>query len=203
MGADAIAQLIDRIDFDEEEIKLRDAIDPSEGQQPPLGPAQAEGDQAPEDRDGVQPPRRPRPSRQRPAGDDPRRRAGDPARAAPDGAARRWPLRHLRPQRPLPPRDQPQQPAEAPARPRCSRDHREQREAHAAGGRRRAVRQRPPRPPGHGSGQPSAEVAVRHAEGQAGPVPPEPARQARRLLGPFGHRGRPDAASCTSAVCRS
>ena len=31
MGADAIAQLIDRIDFDEEEIKLRDAIDESEG----------------------------------------------------------------------------------------------------------------------------------------------------------------------------
>ncbi len=27
-------------------------------------------------------------------------------------------------------------------------------------------------------------------EGQAGPVPSEPARQARRLLGPFGHRGR-------------
>ena len=31
MGADAIAQLIDRIDFDEEEIKLRDAIDEGEG----------------------------------------------------------------------------------------------------------------------------------------------------------------------------
>ena len=30
----------------------------------------------------------------------------------------------------------------------------------------------------------------RHAEGQAGPVPPEPARQARRLFRPFGHRGR-------------
>ena len=54
-----------------------------------------------------------------------------------------------------------------------------------------------------GPGQPPAEVAVRHAEGQAGPVPSEPARQARRLLGPFGHRGRPDAASCTSAVCPS
>ena len=31
---------------------------------------------------------------------------------------------------------------------------------------------------------------VRHAEGQAGPLPPEPARQARRLLGPLGHRDR-------------
>ena len=34
MGADAIKQLIDRIDLDEEEIKLRDAIDPQEGQRP-------------------------------------------------------------------------------------------------------------------------------------------------------------------------
>ena len=45
-----------------------------------------------------------------------------------------------------------------------------------------------------GPGQPPAEVAVRHAQGQAGPLPPEPARQARRLLGPLGHRGRPVAA---------
>ena len=41
------------------------------------------------------------------------------------------------------------------------------------------------------AGQPRAEVAVRHAEGQAGPVPPEPARQARRLLRPLGDRRRP------------
>ena len=173
------------------------------GRKPLVGPAPPEGHQAPQDRRLVQPSRRPRPPHQRPQGDDPRRRAGDPAGTAPDGAARRWPLRHVRPQRPVPPRDQPQQPPQAPARPRRARDHRQQREAHAAGGRRRAVRQRPPRPPGHRAGQPSAEVAVRHAEGQAGPVPPEPARQARRLLGPFGHRGRPDAASCTSAVCPS
>ena len=32
---------------------------------------------------------------------------------------------------------------------------------------------------------------VRHAEGQAGPLPSEPARQARRLLRPFGYRRRP------------
>ena len=44
-----------------------------------------------------------------------------------------------------------------------------------------------------GPEQAPAEVAVRHAEGQAGAVPPEPARQARRLLGPFGHRRRPRA----------
>ena len=44
-----------------------------------------------------------------------------------------------------------------------------------------------------GPGQPPAEVALGHAEGQAGPVPPEPAGQARGLLGPLGHRGRPGA----------
>ena len=47
--------------------------------------------------------------------------------------------------------------------------------------------------PGDRPRQPSAQVALRHAQGQAGPLPPEPARQARRLLGPLGHRGRPDA----------
>ena len=50
MGADAIKSLIDRIDFDEEEIKLRDAIDHERGPKPPLGAASPEGDQAPEDR---------------------------------------------------------------------------------------------------------------------------------------------------------
>ena len=34
MGADAIAQLVERLDFDEEEIKLREAIDPPAGQKP-------------------------------------------------------------------------------------------------------------------------------------------------------------------------
>jgi DNA-directed RNA polymerase subunit beta' len=33
----------------------------------------------------------------------------------------------------------------------------------------------------------------RHAQGQAGSLPPESARQARRLLGPFGHRDWPGA----------
>ena len=44
-----------------------------------------------------------------------------------------------------------------------------------------------------GLGQPQAEEPVRHAQGQAGPLPPEPARQARRLLRPLGHRRRPGA----------
>jgi len=34
MGADALAQLIDRINFDDEEVKLRSMIDPPEGQKP-------------------------------------------------------------------------------------------------------------------------------------------------------------------------
>ena len=41
--------------------------------------------------------------------------------------------------------------------------------------------------------QPQAQEPERHAQGQAGPLPPEPARQARRLLRPLGHRGRPGA----------
>ena len=48
--------------------------------------------------------------------DDPGRHPGHPARPAPHGAARRRPLRHVRPERPVPPRHQPQQPPEAPAR---------------------------------------------------------------------------------------
>ena len=76
MGADAIKQLIDRIDFDEEEVKLREAIDSARAGSKPLGgPAQAEGDQAAEDRRCVQPPRRARPPGERPEGDDPRRRS--------------------------------------------------------------------------------------------------------------------------------
>ena len=151
------------------------------------GPEAAARDQAAEGRLGV-----PR-VRQPPRVDDPRRRPGDSAGAAPDGPARRWALRDLRPERPVPPRDQPQQPPQAAARSRRARDHREQREAHAAGGRRRPVRQRAPRPRGDGPGQPAAQVALRHAQGQAGSLPPEPARQARRLLGPLRDRVGPAA----------
>ena len=203
MGADAIKRLIDRIDLDVEEQKLRHADRaPSRGQGA-VRPAPPEGDQAAQDRGRLQPPRRPRPPRQRPAGHDPRLGAGDPARAAAHGPARRWPLRHVRPQRPLPPGHQPQQPAQAAARSRRPRDHRQQREAHAAGSGRRAVRQRAAGPARDRAGQPSAQVALRHAQGQAGPLPPEPAGQACRLLGPLGHRGRSRRSSCTSAACPS
>jgi DNA-directed RNA polymerase subunit beta' len=44
-----------------------------------------------------------------------------------------------------------------------------------------------------GKEQASAQVARRHDQGQGRALPPEPARQARRLLGPLGDRGRPAA----------
>ena len=104
--------------------------------------------------------RRELPRIRQPAGvDDPRRRSGDPARAAPAGAARRRPLRDLGSQRSLSPRHQPQQPPEAADGAARAGHHRPQREAHAAGGGRRPVRQRPPRPHDHRRQQASAEVA--------------------------------------------
>jgi DNA-directed RNA polymerase subunit beta' len=72
-------------------------------------------------------------------------------------------------------------------------DHHPQRAPHAPGGGRRPLRQRPPRQDHHRPEQAPAEVAQRHAQGQAGPLPPEPPRQARRLLRPLGHRRRPHA----------
>ena len=122
--------------------------------------------------------------------DDPGRHPGHSAGAAPAGAAGRRPVRHFGPERSLPPRHQPQQPVEEADRAEGAGRHHPQREAHASGSGGRAVRQRPPRPRAARREQPAAEVAVRHVEGQAGPVPPEPARQARRLLGPLGHRRR-------------
>ena len=135
--------------------------------------------------------RRELPRVRQPSGvDDPRRRSGHSAGTAPARPAGRRPLRDVGSQRPLPPRHQPQQPPEAPDGAARAGHHRPQREAHAAGGRRRLVRQWPPRPHHHRRQQASAEVPLRHAEGQAGPLPPEPARQARRLFGPLGHRDR-------------
>src|SRR6184192_3846600 len=51
------------------------------------------------------------------------------------------------------------------------------------------------RPRDHRPEQAPAEVALRHAEGQVRSLPPEPPRQARRLLGPLGDRRRPRAAA--------
>ena len=154
----------------------------------------AEGDhlrgEAQEAREAAEADRELRRIRRASAVDDPRRRAGDPARAAPAGAAGWWSLRDLGPERPVSPRHQPQQPPEAADRAARAGHHRAQRKAHAAGIGRCAVRQRPSRPRHHGGEQAPAEVAVRHAEGQAGPLPSEPARQARRLFGSFGDRRR-------------
>ncbi len=70
----------------------------------------------------------------------------DPARSAPARSAGGRPLRDVRPERPLPPRHQPQQPPATPPGAEGAGGHHPQREAHAAGGCRRSVRQRPPRP---------------------------------------------------------
>ena len=77
------------------------------------GPEAAARDQAPQGRPGVHH------LGEQARVDGPRGRAGDPAGASPDGAARRRPLRDERPQRSLPARDQPEQPPEAAARPRA------------------------------------------------------------------------------------
>ena len=74
-------------------------------------------------------------TRNSPDGHGARLHPGDPAGPAADGPARRWPVRHLRPERPVPPGHQPEQPAEEAARPGRAGDHREQREADAPGGR--------------------------------------------------------------------
>ncbi len=116
-----------------------------------------------------------------------------PPELRPARPPRRRPLCDVGPERPLSPRHQPQQPAEAAHGAARSRHHHPQREADASGGGRCAVRQRPPRPRHHRGEQAALEVARRHAEGQAGPLPPEPARQARRLFGPLGDRRRPRA----------
>ena len=71
--------------------------------------------------------------------------------------------------------------------------HSPQREEDAPGGRRRAVRQRPTLEGDPRSWKATAQVSERHAQGQAGAFPAEPAREACRLLRPFGHRGRPGA----------
>ena len=119
--------------------------------------------------------------------------ASPPARPATAGAAGRRPLRDLGPERPLSPSHQSEQPTCSPPGAEGAGDHRAQRKAHAAGSRRLAARQRPPRQGDDGREQARAEVARRHDQGQERTLPPEPARKACRLLGPFGHRGRPDA----------
>ena len=179
IGAEAIRDMLIALDLDEARRRP-----PRGDRRVDLGAEAEEARQAPQAGRGVHR------IRQQAGMDDHDGRSGHPAGAASARPARRRPLRHVRPQRPLSPRHQPQQPPEAADRAARAGHHHPQREAHAAGSRRRAVRQRPPRPRHHRRQQASAEVARRHAEGQAGPLPPEPARQARRLFRPLGHRGR-------------
>ena len=179
MGAEGIRELLHSLDVN---ARDRQAAQGARGHR--LRHQDQEDRQAPEGARGV-----PQVGHQARV-DDPGSAAGAAAGAASAGAAGRRPLRDLRPERPVSPRDQPQQPVEAAARAEGAGHHRAQREADAAGSRRLAARQRPPRQGDDRRQQASAEVARRHDQGQGRPLPPEPARQARRLLGPLGHRRR-------------
>ena len=104
-------------------------------------------------------------------------------------------LRHQRLERSVSPHHQPQQPAEEAGRfERAGSDH-PQRKADAAAVGRCAVRQQSLQATRAGLEQPPAQVADRHDQGQAGPLPRKPAGQARRLLGPQRDRGRPEPAA--------
>ena len=140
MGADAIQKRLQSFDMEAEaHFSARDHPDRQ-------GPAQDPRPQAAQGRCRRSSPRRtPRPAWCWTASRSSRRTCAR-------WCSRRRPVRHLRPERPLPPRDQPEQPAQAAARSRCARDHRQQREADAAGGRGLAVRQRPSGRPVTGPG---------------------------------------------------
>jgi DNA-directed RNA polymerase subunit beta' len=124
--------------------------------------------------------------------DDPGRHPGHPAGPAPARAAGQRQLRDERPERPLPPPHQPQQPPQEAARPQRSGSHHPEREAHAAAVGGRPVRQRALPPARCWAAATAAEVADRHDQGQAGPLPREPAGQARGLQRALGHRGGPE-----------
>ncbi len=127
--------------------------------------------------------------------DGPGRDSGHSARPASAGPVGLGQFRHQRLERPLPPHHQPEQPAEEAGRPERAGSHHPQREADVAAVGRRPVRQQPLQAARAGQQQPPAEVADRHDQGQAGPVPRKPAGQARRLLRPKRDRRRPRAAA--------
>ena len=122
MGAEAVRELISRIDLDELARSLHVEVRTSSGQRRKKAIKRLRVVEAF------------RKSGNAPGLDDPVRAAGHPARPAADGPARRRPLRDLRPERPVPPRHQPQQPAQAAARAGRAGDHHPQREADAPGG---------------------------------------------------------------------
>ena len=183
MGAEAVWELLKSIDLQAELIKVREEMAGTSSETKLKRLSQAPEARRELHRLGQQ---------ARVDGHD--RAAGAAAGPASAGAAGWRPLRDLGSQRPVSPRHQPQQPSAPPAGAQRSGHHRAQREAHAAGSCGRAAGQRPPRPRDHRHQQAPAEVAGRHDQGQAGPVPSEPARQARGLLRSLGDRGRSDAA---------
>ena len=138
IGAEAIREMLKALDLDKMQADLRAEIAGFRFRR-----QEEEARQAAQDRGGL-------PAVRQPAGmDDPDPGSGDPAGSAAARAARWRPLCHLRSQRPLSSRDQPQQSIEAADRAARARHHYPQREAHAAGSGRCAVRQRPPRPGHH------------------------------------------------------
>ncbi len=160
MGAEAVRERIGRYDFDDEAQKLHSEVRTTSGMR------RKKGHQAAAAHRGVPPERHP------PRVDDHVGAAGDPAGLRPmvqlDGG--RFATSDLNDL--LPARHQPQQPAQATAGAGRARDHHPQREADAPGGVRRAHRQRPAGSSHRGHRQPPAQEPVRHAQGQAGPVPP-------------------------------
>ena len=102
IGAEAIRELLKGLDLEKLAADLRVEIAEFD-----LRAQAQEARQAAESGRGVHP------VRQQAGVDDPDRGSGHPAGAPPAGAARRRPLRDLRPQRSLSPRHQPQQSSEA------------------------------------------------------------------------------------------
>ncbi len=166
MGAEAIYTLLKQVDLDSMSYALRHKASTETSQQ-----RKSRGAEVPERHRVV-----PRFGGQEQARvDGAERDSGDSARAAPAGAAGRRTFRHVGPERPLPPRHHPQQPPQTPDRDQGSGGDSAQREAHVAGGRRLAVRQLAQEQRREERVEPSAQVAVGFAQGQAGPFPPEPA----------------------------
>ena len=101
MGAEAIKELLKRVQIDELGVELRERMKTETSAQKKLKYAKR-----------LKVVEAFRKSRQQAAVDDSRRAAGHSSRAAPPGAAGWRPLRHLRSERSLSPRHQPQQPVE-------------------------------------------------------------------------------------------
>ena len=190
MGAEAILELIDQIDFEDEEERIRKAINPTDGKKPLSGQRREKAIKRLEILSAFN------------SRDDNGRLSSDPrsiilntipvippdlrpmvqldggrfATSDLNDLYRRVINRNNRPQEAL--------------GDRRAQHHRQQRKADAAEIHRRPVRQRAAQQAGDVAEQPAAEVAVGHAQRQARPLPPQLAGQARGLFGAVGHRGR-------------